>query len=279
MKNATPSDIAIRNVINDIDELISYAKGFIKASHNDASEFLNEYVPLGKKFDSVLSGIEQIRTLGYINSAQFEKIKIHFYITDEDVFKSLEDVSTDYLNTNKGGHIADIIERIFPQTEENLFIERMNNLKESLNKALSKEEKTRSIVKGLKGNFLWEKITIMLKGIEVDVFQDNRKLGEYTLDDLGFPKAKGQSNVRGLFMGFFFDNKKTGILLFSEKNKNQALKKILSAVLRNAFSTNIDPIEIDENKVYKPKFKVKTGGMLRINEHRSGMSLNEEQEY
>lgn len=280
MKNATPSDIAIRNVLKDIDELISYAKDFIKAGHNYASDFLSENSSLAHRFDKIINSIEQLKNLGYIKENQFTQIKNLFYIKDDSIANALLDVSTDYLNTNKGGHIADIVDGIFPQTESNLFIERMLVLKKTLENTLSKTEKSKAVIKDLRGNFSWERITIYLTGQQVEVKQDDRNLGEYSFDDLGLPKAKGESNVRGLFLGFFLDNEQTGKLLFSENNnKNQALVTKLNTILCNAFDTNIKPIEIGQNKIYKSKFKAKTGGELGINDHRSGRTLPEEYEY
>lgn len=280
MKDATPSDIAIRNVLKDIDELISYAKDFIKAGHNYASDFLSESSSLAYRFDKIINSIEQLKNLGYIKENQFTQIKNLFYIKDNSVANALLDVSTDYLNTNKGGHIADIVDGVFPQTESNLFLERMIDLKNSLSNTLSKEEKTRAIVKGLRGDFSWERITIYFKGDEVDICQDDRNLGEYTLEALGIPKPKGKSNVKGLFVGLFIDDERTGVLLFSkDNNKNQALKKRLTSILCNAFDTNKDPIKRDVNGIYTPIFKAKTGGLLRINDHPSGISLSEDYEY
>lgn len=279
MKNATPSDIAIKNILKDIDELISYAKDFIKAGHNDASVFLAENGGLVSKFDMVTEALQQLKILGYLTESQFTKIKNHFYIKDDVISDALLNISTDYLNTNKGGHIADIVERIFPQTESNLFIERMLELKKEIENTLSKQEKTKGIVKGLRGDFSWRRITIYLKGEEVDICEDNRNLGEYTLDKLGISKPKGKSNVRGFFIGLFVDDERTGILLASKKNnKNQALKKRLTAILCNAFDKNIDPIEIDEYHNYAPIFKAKLGGELRSNDHPSGKKLPKEYE-
>lgn len=279
MKNATPSDTAIKNVIKDIDEIISYAKDFIKAGHNYASDFLNESSSLAYKFDKIINSIEQLKNLGYIKENHFTQLKNLFYIKDDSVANALLDVSTDYLNTNKGGHIADIVDGIFPQTEQNLFISRLLEQKELLKNFLSKEERTKAIVKGLRGDFSWRKITIYLKGEEVDIYQDQRNLGEYKLDKLGIPKPKGQSSVRGFFIGLFIDDERTGVLLFSKKNnKNQALKKKITAILCNAFGTNIDPIEIDEYHNYTPIFKAKLGGELRSNDHRSGKKLPKEYE-
>lgn len=285
MKNATPSDIAIKNILKDIDELISYAKDFIKAGHNDAPVFLAESGPLERRFDKVLNALEQARVLGYIKPEQFTQIKEYFYITDNNIFKSLEDVSTDYLNTNKGGHIADIIERIFPQTENNLFIERISGMKKQLEKNLSKEEKAKGLIKGLKQPVRWEDVTMLFDGANIEVIQDDRNIGTYSLDDLNFPKHKTNKQekilrgVKGLFMSLFFNiTDKSISVIDSKDNNNQKLKSSLSKTLCEAFGTNKDPIKITDG-VYRPIFIARFGGELRIDEHRSGGELFENQEY
>jgi hypothetical protein len=285
MKNATPSDIAIKNVLKDIDELISYAKDFIKVGHNDAPVFLAECGPLERRFDKVLNALEQARVLGYITQEQFTQIKKYFYIMDDNASQSLENVSTNYLNTNKGGHIADIVERIFPQTENNLFIERMSEMKKLLEKSLSKEEKVKGLIKGLKQPIRWEEVILLFDGANIDVIQDDRNLGKYSLDDLNFPKLRTNKQdkilrgVKGIFMSLFFNKTDKSISVIDSKdNNNQKLKSSLSKILCEAFGTNKDPIEITDG-VYRPVFIARFGGELRINEHRSGGELFDNKEY
>lgn len=285
MKNATPSDIAIKNTIKDIDDLISFVKDFIKSGHNDASVFLIESGPLVRRFDKILNALEQLKTLGYISENQFAQIKSHFYIKDNVVADALLDVSTDYLNTNKGGHIADIVEGIFPQSESNLFVERVSEIKKLLQKSLSKEEKAKGLIKGLKQPVRWEDITMLFDGASIEVIQDDRNLGTYSLDDLNFPKHRTSNQekilrgVKGFFMSLFFNvTDKSISVIDSKDNNNQKLKSGLSKVLCEAFDTNKDPVEIKDG-VYRPVFIARFGGVLRVDEHRSGGQLFDNHEY
>ena len=278
MKNATPSDIAIKNILKDIDGLISYAKEFIKEGLNDASVFLIENGNLGKRFDKVLDALEQARVLGYINPERFAQIKTHFYIADNKVFESLIDVSTDYINTNKGGHIADIVERIFPQTEENLFIERMTDLKKSVQICLSKEEKAKAIIKGLAQPVKWENITLLFDGGNFVVFQDKKNLGTYSLTELNFPRFKTRNRnkelrtVRGFLLSLCsYKQKEIRHILNYQDTNNQKLKEKFVKVLQNAFQTNKDPVrKNDVDLIYEPIFDIKFSGDLGVNNFRSG---------
>jgi hypothetical protein len=285
MKNATPSDIAIKNTIKDIGDLISFAKDFIKSGHNDASIFLTENGPLKQRFDKVLNALEQLRTLGYISGNQFAQVKGYFCIQDDAVAEALLNISTDYLNTNKGGHIADIVEGIFPQSESNFFVERISNIKKLLEKNLSREEKAKGFIKGLKQPVRWEDVIILFDGANIEVVQDDKKLGIYSLDDLNFPKHRTNKQekilrgVKGLFMSLFFNKTDNSVsVIDSKNNNNQKLKSSLSKILCEAFGTNKDPITISDG-VYRPVFTARFGRDLRVNDHRSGGEIFENHEY
>jgi hypothetical protein len=169
--------------------------------------------------------------------------------------------------------------------EQKSFIERVSEVKKLLQKSLSREEKVKGLIKGLKQPVRWEDITILFDGANIEVIQDDRNLGTYSLDDLNFPKHKTNKQdkilrgVKGLFMSLFFNTTDKSVSVIDSKdNNNQKLKSGLSKVLCEAFGTNKDPIEI-RNGEYRAIFIARFGGDLRVNEHRSGGEIFENHEY
>ena len=174
------------------------------------------------------------------------------------IFISHNELKENFINAFRNGikqncilihgksNIEDIIDGEFTQSKDNLFLERMINLKKTLKNCLSKEEKTKGIIAGIKSPVIWEKITMIFNGDTLKIKQDNFVIGEYTLMELGFPKIKTERTVTGLFYSLFVrENQPKNNLLLSTDNKNQKIKSNLSKILCNAFNTNIDPISID----------------------------------
>jgi hypothetical protein len=281
MKNVTPKNNAIANIVKKVDDLILYAKDFIKLGKAHAPVFTSENESLSNRFNDTVVAIEQINLLGYLSETQFNKIKAHFYIKSGLVEKSLLETSVEFLNSKTRGQIADVVEGIFLQSENNLFIDRMYSLKNELRKCLSKEERSKEQIVGLKQPIIWEQITIILKGVEIQVNQNNKDLGDYHLYELGFPKVKNRLSknrtVVNFFISLFFPDNSG--LLDSQNNSNQKLKGSLSKILNNVFNTNKDAIEIDRHKTYRAKFITKFGGDLKINDFSSGKMLTEQDEY
>lgn len=281
MKNATPSEIAIKKIIDMVDDLINFATELVNSKKNYAVDLIDENDTQGelhRKLDFIIKSIEQINTLGFLKENQFKAIKSNFYIEDEKVFEIVFPLISNAGNYK--GHIEDIIDGEFTQSKDNLFLERMINLKKTLKNCLSKEEKTKGIIAGIKSPVVWEKITMIFNGDTLKIKQDNLITGEYTLMELGFPKIKTERTVTGLFYSLFVrENQPKNNLLLSTDNKNQKIKSNLSKILCNAFNTNIDPINIDKYGFYKARFKTHLSGELYENKYASGGFLNENQEY
>lgn len=158
----------------------------------------------------------------------------------------------------------------------------VNKLQSVLKKKLTKEEKTKAVVQGLKSPFKWDDITLISDGEFITVKQHQRELGRYSYKELGLPEKKHR-NGNGVyyFLGILFLGKslqnKDKVALLSTNNTNQANKKNLKKILCNAFDTNEDPFMIDEKtNFYKPIFKISEGGDLSVNEYNSGGTLYEE---
>ncbi len=281
MKNATPSEIAIRKIIDMVDDLINFSTELVKDKKNYAVDLVDQndiQGELHRKLDFIIQSVEQINTLGLLKENQFKAIKSNFYIQDEKVFEIVFPlIST---SGNYRGHIEDIVDGEFNQPKENLFISRMKELKNSLKNCLSKEEKTKGIITGLKNPIIWEKVTMIFNGDTLKIKQENSIVGEYTLAELGFPKIKTERTVTALFYSLFVrENQPNNNLLLSTDNKNQKIKSNLSKIFCNAFNTNNDPIGIDKYGFYKAKFKTSLSGELYENTYSSGGLLNENKDY
>jgi hypothetical protein len=281
MKNATPSEIAIKKIIDMVDDLINFATELVNSKKNYAVDLIDKNDTQGelhRKLDFIIKSIEQINTLGFLKENQFKAIKSNFYIKDEKVFEIVFPLISN--SGNYKGHIEDIIDGEFTQSKDNLFLERMNNLRKALKNCLSKEEKTQGIIKGLKKPLNWEQVVMIFNGDTLKIKQNDKTIGEYTLEELGFPKIKTERTVTGLFYSLFVrENQPKNNLLLSTDNKNQKIKSNLSKILCNAFNINIDPISIDKYGFYKARFKTHLSGELYENRYASGGFLNENQEY
>ncbi len=275
MKNATPSEIPITKIIEQIKDLITFSEDLISKGDATARDILiddkDQYRELYKKFEIIIQSLKQLNNLGYFNEEQYKRIADNFFIKDENILDiAMDNLGPSFIDT-KEGYIQDIVTDIYPETKENRFVVKLKIIVEELKKCISKTTKASSVIKGLKQPIIWEQITIILKGFEVEIKQDNKSLGEYNIQDLGFSKVKGLRNISGFFFSLFIkETQKVSSILNSKKNENQKLKSSLSKVLTNAFNTNKDPIEIDKNGLYKAKFKTHSGAELRVNEHRSG---------
>lgn len=140
-------------------------------------------------------------------------------------------------------------------------------------------KKTSFVIEKLKTPIKWENITLIFNTDSLKIKQDSTILGTYTLKEIGIPKlrkTKSNSVYHFFFSLFLTDHYGANDLLLVTNNNNQKNKSNLSKILRNAFSTNKNPIGIDKktNK-YIPLFKVSAGEDFRINDHRSGGKLYE----
>lgn len=284
MKNATPSEIPITKIIEQIKNLITFSEDLISKGDATARDILiddkDQYRELYKKFEIIIQSLKQLNNLGYFNEEQYKRIADNFFIKDENILDiAMENLGPSFIDT-KEGYIQDIVTDIYPETKENRFVIKLKIIVEELKKCISKTTKASSVIKGLKQPIVWEQITIILKGLEVEVKQNEKSLGDYSIEDLGFPKFKGLRNVTALFFSLFTkETEKVSSILDSKNNKNQQLKSSLSKILSNAFNINKDSIEIDRKGLYKAKFRVSTGGELRINEHRSGGQFLDNYDY
>jgi hypothetical protein len=274
MKNPA-SDTGIKNIIQKIDDLILYTADFIKSGKAHVSIFLNESNDLSSRFADITNAIEQVNLLGYFSERQFQQIESLFHINDDAIESALLEISTGFLD-----RVGDVVEGVFPQTQENIFVGRLRLLKSELKKCISRAERSKSIIIRLKQPILWENITLILKGTEIEIKQDKTSLGDYHLYALGFPKVRNRVNTRrnvlGLFISLFCTDKSE--LLDSTNNNNQKLKSSLSKILCGAFNTHKDPIVI-ELGLYKARFITRFGGDLRVNDYLSGKSITEQDEY
>lgn len=284
MKNATPSEIPITKIIEQTKDLIAFSEDLISKGNATARDILiddnEQYRELYKRFESIIQSINQLNTLGYFSKDQYERIASNFFIKDEAILDiAIDNLGSSFIDT-KDGYTQDIITDIYPPTKENRFLVKIRIILEELKKCISKTTKASSVINGLRQPIIWEQITIILKGLEVEIKQNEKSLGDYAIEDLGFPKFKGPRNVTSIFFSLFTKEiEKISSMLDSKDNRNQQLKSSLFKILGNIFNTNKDPIEIDRNGLYKAKFKVSTGGELRVNEHRSGGSFIDNYDY
>lgn len=236
-----------------------------------------------KKIKSVLKYIEELKSElnDFFIKGVYSKRSIDYYLSKYEKIKSktitlYEDTLFDTDGLEKIE--KDIFFRVenVPHIDVSILSTYVNILNTTVQKKLSKKEKTKAVVQGLKTPFRWEDITFIFTGRSVIIKQNQMSLGEYDLDDLGIPKAtlkKGGSVF--LFFSLLFAGttvaEKDKTHLRSNINSNHKHKGKLKDILCNAFDTTKDPFFIDERtNTYKPFFKVKQGRELNINNHRSG---------
>jgi hypothetical protein len=284
MKNATPSEIPITKIIEQTKDLIAFSEDLISKGDATSRDILiddkDQYREMYKKFETIIQSLKQLNNLGYFSKEQYKRITDNFFIKDENILDIATGILSPSFIDTKEGYIQDIVTDIYPEVKENRFVIRLKTILEELKKCISKTTKASNVIKGLKQPIVWEQITIILKGLEVEIKQNKKSLGDYSIEDLGFPKFKGNRNVTAIFFSLFTkETEKVSSILDSKNNKNQKLKSSLFKILINVFNTNKDPIEIDKKGLYKAKFRVSTGGELRINEHRSGGQFLDNYDY
>lgn len=284
MKNATPSEIPINKIIEQTKDLIVFSQNLVTNNNATAGDVALDnnglYSKLYRKFEAIIQSIKQLNNLGYFSEEQYKRISENFYIKDDAVLDIAIDILSSSFIDTKEGYIQDIVTDIYPEVKENRFVSKIQIILEELKKCISKTTKASSVIKGLKQPIVWEQITIILKGLEVEIKQNEKSLGDYSIEDLGFPKFKGLRNVTAIFFSLFTEEiEKVSSILNSRNNKNQQLKSSLFKILSNTFNTNKDPIEIGRGGLYKAKFKTSTGGELRINEHKSGGQFLDNYDY
>ncbi len=143
--------------------------------------------------------------------------------------------------------------------------------------SIEKKKDVKKII-GLTKPIIWEEIKIIHLGESLSIKQNNKLLGEYKLEDLGFPKIRKNkmSGIRQFFLSLFFtEEKEVNNILSSKDNKQQKIKSNLSKILGKAFGTNKEPIVIAKNKNYIPLFETSLGKELGINKHSSGKRFHD----
>lgn len=250
---------------------------------------LGTTIETDKKIKSVLKYIEELKSElnDFFTKGVYNKRSIDYYLSKFEKIKSktvtlYEDALFDTDGLEKIE--KDIFFRVenMPHNDVSILYTYVNMLETVVKKKLSKQEKTKAVVQGLKAPFKWEDITLISDGQFITVKQHQRELGRYSYKELGLPEKK-HKNGNGVyyFLGILFLGKtlqnKDKVALLSTDNVNQANKKNLKKIFCNAFDTNKDPFTIDEKTdFYKPVFKISEGGDLSINDHRSGGSLIDE---
>lgn len=246
MKNATPKD--------------SYpVKILLKQLENLIAELVNSFTSR-KAYDK--------RPIEYF-VAEFQKTKgktvqlYEYHFFDE---KGLKQIEQDIYTPIETARDVDF----------SLLLISLDNLKHKLEKKISRDEKIKGVVKGIKKPMRWEDITIIYDGDSIKVKQHDKSLGKYSLLDIGIPKItpRRTGGVARLFLLFFLKDelsKNQLDTLLSSNSDNHKNKSNLSKMLCSAFGTNIDPIKIDsKTKLYSPIFKATYGGDLKLNEYPSG---------
>lgn len=162
--------------------------------------------------------------------------------------------------------------------ELHLFLNKIEKLKQILNKQKTKKEKTKGIVIGIKGS-RWEDILILTDGTDLKVSEKDTFLGIYSLNEIGIPTGRnsGKNKLFSFFMTLAFskekmDEKFTDIIS-STKNVNQATKLRFKKIFNEAFGLSADPVRINKDGLYSANFKLKFMGNLRINDHTFGGEL------
>ncbi len=286
MKNATPSDMAIQKILSKIEDFINHCCFyFIDGNEPNPDELFSDE-KLEEMYQKIVSAIENLNNLGYIGDKEFEQVRGLLNTVDDDVLYRAG-LCFDSNDVKKKLHLLDLLPTVTfeDKLDSSPFLKRFLKINDLLTKQLSREEKARKLITGLKQPVVWEQITIYFNGNEVEIKQNDRSLGVYSLTGLNFPKQKtnkGEKALRtsrGFFMALFFSTTKSvGEILSYEDNNNQKLKSSISKILCDAFNTNKDPIR-KNNGIYEPIFNARFSAELRVNEHRSGGELFENQEY
>lgn len=261
MKNATPKINEVEQILGKVKKLIKDCKDYFSSKDINKENIIDDFVYL-------------------------EKIIITFYKDNSLSNQELEKVKLLFKLENHSIHTMNVI---------------WNNLG-LIKKTISKYNKTENKLKELlevklKLPIKWQDITFYYDGDNIEISQKDSMLGLYSFDELYFPKIKGKggkSSVKDFFISFFFmedkeNNQIKDKLILNKKistkdNNKQALKSKLKKILCNLFHTNEDPFEDvlknkDSVKTYKPKYRMKLSGDLRINNYSSGGDYDDNIDY